>query len=155
MDRCELVKKFNDNALAYRQIYLPRVLFEDYYFISVPVLKAHTITRVTLSYKNLVGLLAQKHYGGYWHYRRSDVHRVGVEKAIYDLSNYVPIDLAIIDAATGQADSHLRGGKACSPPHRKIVGGHRILEVDQAGCRILGVDPETVKHLSLIEKALI
>lgn len=148
VDRCPLVIRRGEGALAYPRLYLPRILFEGYYFISVPTLKAHTITGVTLSRKNLIGLLPQKYYGGYWHYHRSDVHRVGVNQAIEDLNHYVHIDMAIIDAGIGQADSHLPGGRPCKPPCKKLVGGYEAWQVDRVGSKLLGIDPDKVAHLA-------
>ncbi|MCL4378414.1 MAG: DUF362 domain-containing protein, partial [Actinobacteria bacterium] len=87
VDNCQLVKLTNANALAYKEIYLPEAVF-GCWFISVPCLKDHSITAVTLGLKNLIGLLPKKYYGGYWSYNRSDVHRVGVNRAIVDLNNY-------------------------------------------------------------------
>ncbi|MGM0366229.1 MAG: DUF362 domain-containing protein [Actinomycetota bacterium] len=150
VDRCRLVKLSDEQALAYREIYLPEILLKDYYFISVPALKAHSITKVTLSYKNLIGLLPKKYYGGYLSYNRSDVHRVGVDKAIYDLSRYITIDLALIDGRVGQAGSHLRGGRRCDPPKDTVLASYDALQADTEGCRMLGIDPQTVRHLQLI-----
>ncbi len=150
VDNCQLVKLKNEQALAYKEIYLPEILFKDYYFISVPALKAHSITRVTLSYKNLIGLLPKKYYGGYLSYNRSDVHRVGVDKAVFDLSRYIEIDLAIIDGKVGQSGTHMRGGRHCSPPKNIVLGSYDALEADTEGCRILDIDPLSVRHLQLI-----
>ncbi len=150
VDRCPLLRSKNDDAMVYKEIFLPGILSEDHYFISVPALKAHSITKVTLSYKNLIGLLPKKYYGGYLSYNRSDVHRVGVDEAIYDLSKYIDIHLAVIDGRIGQVGSHLKGGMRCMPPKNVILGSYDALDADLEGCRILGVDPEKVSHLKMI-----
>ncbi len=150
VDRCPLSKFSDEGAMVYKQIYLPAILSEGYYFLSVPALKAHSITQATLSCKNLIGLLPKKYYGGYLSYNRSDVHRVGVDKAIYDLNRYVDINLSIIDGKIGQEGSHLRGGKHCNPPKNVMVGSYDALKADMEGCRVLGIDPQSVAHLKLI-----
>jgi uncharacterized protein (DUF362 family) len=149
-DHAELVKLKNSNALAYKEVYLPEVIF-DSFFISIAPLKDHLITKVTLSIKNLIGLLPKKYYGGYWHYNRSDVHRVGVDKAIIDLYGYVHIDLAIIDGSIGQQHSHLPGGRSFNPPKNKIIAGYDCLEADKKGAELLGHDWQSVTHLKCID----
>lgn len=136
VDRCKLSKLSNKDALVYKEIYLPEAIF-DSYFISVPCLKDHSITTVTLGLKNLVGLLPKKYYGGYWSYNRSDVHRSGVGKAIFDLNYYIKIDLAIIDGRIGQQGSHLRGGRQFMPGKNLIIAGYDALEVDRDSLKIL------------------
>ncbi|MFO7929423.1 MAG: DUF362 domain-containing protein [Candidatus Humimicrobiaceae bacterium] len=153
VDRCKYRKLENPKALAYKEIYLPEILFEGYFLISVPALKAHSITTVTLGMKNLIGLLPKKYYGQYWSYNRSDVHRVGVQDAIIDLNNYLKIGLTIVDGRIGQPDSHLRGGRRCSPEKNLIIGGYDVLEVDRGGAKILGYNWKNVKHLRDYEKS--
>ena len=151
VDHGPLVKIENKNALVYKEIYLPEILF-DAYLISVPVLKDHLITTVTLGLKNMIGLLHKKHYGNYWSYNRSDVHRVGVDAAIADLNDYISIDLNIIDGKLGQEGSHLSGGRVCLPAKNVIIGGYDVLEVDKAGAGILGHDWKDVEHLKMIDE---
>jgi len=149
VDDADTVLLKNPDALAYREIYLPKILFESY-IISVPCLKDHSITGITLSFKNLIGLLPEKYYGKYWSYNRSDVHRVGVDKAILDLSNYINIDLCIIDGRIGQQGSHLAGGRHCNPYKNVILGGYDALEVDRKGAEIMGHKWQDIKHLRMI-----
>jgi len=151
VDNCKLVKLTNENALAYREIYLPEAVF-DCCFISVPCLKDHSITTVTLGLKNLIGLLPKKYYGGYWSYNRSDVHRVGLNNAIVDLNNYININLTVIDGRIGQYGSHLSGGRQFMPGKNLIIAGYNILEVDKKGTEILGHGWQDVKHLNLYDR---
>jgi uncharacterized protein (DUF362 family) len=151
VDHSPLVKLENNNARVYKEIYLPEIIF-DSYLISVPVLKDHLMTTVTLGLKNMIGLLHKKHYGNYWSYNRSDVHRVGVDEAIADLNDYIDIDLTIIDGRLGQEGSHLSGGKVWLPAKSVVIGGYDSLEVDKAGARILGHDWKNVRHLKMIDE---
>ncbi len=148
VDDCSLIRLTNDNAIVYKEIFLPEIIFNSF-FISVPVLKDHLITTVTLGMKNLVGLLPEKHYGKYWSYKRSDVHRVGVNNAIVDLNQYVKTDLVVIDGRIGQFGSHMAGGRRCDPPKSIILGGYDVLEVDKKGSELLGHEWSNIKHLKL------
>jgi len=149
VDSCNLKKLQDNNAVAYKEIFLPEIIF-DGFFISVPCLKEHSITTVTLGLKNLIGLLPKKYYGGYWNYNRSDVHRVGVNNAIVDLSNYVNIGMTVIDGRFGQKGSHLPGGRQCMPGKNIIIAGYDALEVDKRGAEILGHSWQDVKHLKMV-----
>ena len=151
VDECRLIKLKNTDALAYKEIYLPEMIF-DRFFVTIPTLKDHLMTTVTLGLKNLIGLLHKKHYGNYWNYNRSDVHRVGVHKAIVDLNTYITIDMNLIDGRLGQEGSHLPGGKQCSPSKGRIICGYNSLEVDKTGAEMLGHNWEDVTHLMLMDK---
>lgn len=152
VDNCELVRLENKDALAYKEIYLPSEAL-DGFFVSIPSLKSHSITKVTLGLKNLIGLLPKKYYGRYLSYNRSDVHRVGVNRAIVDLNRYIRIDMSIIDGRIGQLGTHLPGGKHCSPPKNIIIAGYNCLEVDKVGARVLGYEWCSIEHLTLFEKS--
>lgn len=149
VDDAETIKLKNPNAYVYKEIYLPRILFKNL-VISVPCLKDHSIAGVTLSLKNLVGLLPEKHYGRYWNYKRSDVHRVGLNWAIADLSSYIDIDLCMIDGRLGQQGSHMAGGRHCDPYKNIIIGGYNALEVDKKGAEILGHNWKDIEYLRMI-----
>ncbi len=151
VDKTELVKIFNKEAIAYKEVYLPKDIF-DGFFISIPTLKDHLITTVTLGMKNLIGLLPEKYYGGYWSYKRSDVHRVGVNNAIVDLNTYITIDMVIIDGRIGQIGSHLAGGRQCKPQKNILIGGYDAFKVDCFGAEVLGHNWQDVKHLNLFSQ---
>jgi len=153
VDECRPVKLTNRNALVYKEIYLPEDIFNGF-FISIPSLKCHSITTVTLGLKNLIGLLPKKYYGKYWSYNRSDVHRVGVDRAIVDLNTYIKINLTIIDGRIGQIGSHLPGGRQCQPAKNIIIGGYNSFEVDKIGSETLGYSWKDVRHLKLFEKEI-
>jgi uncharacterized protein (DUF362 family) len=134
------------NALEWKEIRLPEPIIEGF-LISVPVLKHHTITRVTLSLKNLIGILPKKHYSGYWSYNKSMVHKDDVEKVIHDIHRIRRADFAVIDAAIGQYGSHLTGGKPFDPPIGKIIAADNPVEADEAGCGFLDEDPLDIEHI--------
>ena len=150
VDEVRLKRLEDPGARVYKEIYLPEIIFGSY-LISVPSLKDHSMAGVTLSLKNLVGLLPEKYYGNYWSYKRSDVHRVGISSAVADLARYVDIGLSIIDGRLGQQGSHLAGGRHCQPHKNVIIGGYDGLEVDRKGAEILGHEWKDIEHLVIIE----
>jgi len=144
-------KRYSDpRAGQYREVFLPEYL-EGAALVSVPPAKDHTITRVTLGLKNMIGCLSASHYSGYWSYKKSQVHAVDTDQAIADLMLYVRPRLTVIDAIKGQAGGHL-SGRTPDPPIGKIIAGTDVLTADREGARLLGHDPDSVGHLVLAKK---
>ena len=98
----------------------------------------------------MVGILPASVYGGYWSFKKSEVHNGNLEQAIADLVLYRPPDLALIDGRIGMKGSHL-SGRPCSPAKEVIVGGVNPWAVDAAGARILGWKWEDIGHLRMTQ----
>lgn len=137
----------NARAEEYREIYLPAYL-EGSALVSVPPAKDHTITGVTLGLKNMVGCLAASHYSGYWSYKKSQIHAVNTDQAIADLMLYIRPHLTIIDAIKGQVGGHLSGAVP-EPPIGRIIASTDVLAADRVAARLLGHDPESIRHMTL------
>ncbi len=145
------VKRYEKpKAREYREIHLPEYL-EGAALVSVAPAKDHTITRVTLGLKNMVGCLPASHYSGYWSYKKSQVHAVDTDQAVADLMLYIRPHLNIIDAIEGLAGGHL-SGRAPDPPIGKILAGTNVLAADREAARLLGHDPEGIRHLTLAKQ---
>ncbi|UCG39619.1 MAG: DUF362 domain-containing protein [bacterium] len=145
------VKRYEDRrAGVYREIHLPGIL-EGAGLVSVPPAKDHTITRVTLGLKNMVGCLPAKHYSGYWSYKKSRIHAVDEDQAVADLMLYVRPHVTVIDAMEGLAGGHLSGRRP-DPPIGKIIAGTDVLAADREAARLLGHDPDGIRHLVLAAK---
>jgi uncharacterized protein (DUF362 family) len=146
------VKKYeNPTAGEYKEIHLPEYL-EGAALVSVPPAKDHTITRVTLGLKNMIGCLPASHYSGYWSYHKSQIHAVNTDQAIADLMLYIRPHLTIIDAIVGQAGGHL-SGRAPDPPIGRIIASNDVLAADRKAAGFLGHDPEKIHHLVLAERS--
>ena len=147
------VKRYENPAAGeYKGIYLPEYL-EGAALVSVPPAKDHTITRVTLGLKNMVGCLPASHYSGYWSYHKSQIHAVNTNQAIADLMLYVKPHLTVIDAIVGQAGGHL-SGRAPDPPINRIIASTDVLKADREAARLLGHDPDSIGHLVLAQQFL-
>lgn len=147
------VKKYeNPEAGEFTEIYLPEIL-EGACLVSVPPAKDHTITTVTLGLKNMVGCLPAKHYSGYWTYKKSQIHAVNEHQAIADLMLYVRPHLTIIDALEGLAGGHL-SGRVPEPPLGTVIASTDVLAADRETARLLGHEPETIRHLTLAKQYL-
>lgn len=145
IDREGIFNLADPKAFIYKEIKLPKTLL-DGYLISVPVLKDHSITCTTLSLKNMIGLLPEEYYSGFWSYKKSNVHKIDVDKAIIDVNRYRKPDLCVIDGRIGQKRCHL-SGPPCDPPKNVILASYDPIAIDIVGSSILGWDYQNIKYL--------
>ncbi|MBT8347001.1 MAG: DUF362 domain-containing protein [Desulfofustis sp.] len=136
----------NDRCKRWPEMYLPELLF-DCFLISVPVLKAHSLCRVTLTMKNMMGCAPPAHYqqGGAW--GKSSFH-MKLDEAVFDLNRYRTPDFTVIDAAVGMAKAHL-WGPTCSPPVGKIVASYDPVAVDAYGTGLLKKSWRDIGHIKM------
>ena len=135
-----------DKCSRWPEMYLPKLLFECY-LISVPVLKAHSLCRVTLTMKNMMGCAPPAHYqqGGAW--GKSSFHSK-LDEAVFDLNRYRTPDFTVVDAAVGMARAHL-WGPTCSPPVRKIFTSYDPVAVDAYGTALLKKSWKDIGHIRM------
>jgi uncharacterized protein (DUF362 family) len=138
------VKKYK----VWREIIVPEILI-DKFIISVPVLKEHSMCGATISLKNMVGILPEKYYSGYWTYKKSRIHKYDTHGCIADIISVIKPDWAIVDATIGMKGSHL-SGTPIYPPINLVYASSDPLEADIFGCELLGRDWRNIKYLSMI-----
>jgi len=145
------VKKYSHpDAREYKEVYLPAYM-DGAGLISVPPAKDHSITRVTLGLKNMIGCLPASHYSGYWSYKKSRIHAVDTEQAIADLMLYIKPHVTVIDAIVGLAGGHL-SGRVPDPPIGMIIASTDVLAADREAARRLGHNPDLIAYLKLAEQ---
>lgn len=140
-----LIKLTNPDFTVFREYYIPEIAFKNF-IISLPVLKAHSLSTVTLALKNMMGFAPPKYYQRGHAWKKSFFHQ-HIEEAIIEMNAYRSADLILLDATVGMADYHL-GGAHCEPPVNKIVAGYNSVEVDKTGAELLGLDWKTIKHIA-------
>ncbi|WP_035270983.1 DUF362 domain-containing protein [Desulfonatronum thiodismutans] len=146
LNQAPLTRRKNPECRFFPDIYLPKAAMSGL-LISVAVLKRHSLAQVTLTMKNMLGLLPPSRYqrGGSW--KKSALH-ADMQRSIYELNRYRAPDLAIIDASVGLAEYHL-GGATCSPPVNKLVAGFDPVAVDALGAGLLGLDWRSIDHIRM------
>lgn len=119
------------------EIRLPRTVLEADYFINLPKIKTCGHTLVTLSIKNLFGLLQRA--------RKNKLHR-HLDEILPYLSKAVRHDLIVVDGVTAMEGN----GPVIGTPKDLgvIVAGVNPVAVDAVCTRIMGFDPAEVKHLA-------
>jgi uncharacterized protein (DUF362 family) len=142
------LRKLTDSSCSHwKEMYLPEIVI-DSFLVSIPVLKAHSLSTVTLTMKNMIGVAPPEHYcAGSW--KKSAFHS-NVEKAIFELNRYRRPDFSIIDAVEGMAEAHLWGPK-CSPSPGLLIASENPVEIDKRGAEILGFDWTEIGHIAMAE----
>ncbi len=141
-DRYE-IKKLPE-TIVLKEFKFPLTL-KDSYIISVPVLKEHSITTVTLSLKNMLGATIGKGSGVA---KKNVFHKLGINKCIVDINLYLKPSLAVIDGRLAGL-----GGELKSRPKelRLMIFSNDLVAADAVGAKYLGYNPLSIKHLRLAQ----
>jgi uncharacterized protein (DUF362 family) len=124
-------------------VWLPRHVREADLIISVPKLKTHHWAGVTLSLKNLFGILPGARYG----WPKNFLHINGIPTSIMGLYQLVRPMVAIVDGIVGmEGDGPLFG---TAVPHGVLAAGADPVAVDSTCARLMGFDPQKVGYLWL------
>jgi uncharacterized protein (DUF362 family) len=146
LNESHLNKLVNKDCPVFPDIYLPEIAF-THFIISLPVLKAHSLSVITGTLKNMIGFAPPKYYSGrYGNWKKSVFHE-DIHQSIIDLNRYRSPDLSIMDASVGLVEYHL-GGRLCSPPVKKIIVGFNPVEVDRKAAALLKLNWKEIQHLS-------
>jgi uncharacterized protein (DUF362 family) len=120
---------------------LPATLSQVDWIVSMPKMKTHHWVGVTLSMKNLFGLMPGIVYG----WPKNVFHWAGIESAILDINATVKPHLAIVDGIVGMEDDGPIMGTA--KPAGVLVLGRNLPAVDATAARIMGIDPFKIAYL--------
>jgi uncharacterized protein (DUF362 family) len=120
------------------------------FIVSIPVMKTHMHTQVTLSIKNMKGLLWRREKARF-HQLQCDEEVTEGEKeldlAISDMASVLLPHLTVIDGIVGMEGMGPAYGK--TKEMGVIVVGRQALSADATAARLMGFDPESVPHLRL------
>ncbi len=149
-DDIPLIHLSEPSRRRWPEMWLPEIAMEAFIF-SVPILKAHSLSDVTLTMKNMMGFAPPKHFdAGSW--RKSAFH-ADVHAAIFELNLYRTPDFTLLDAVEGMAEAHLWGPE-CDPPPRKLGASADPVAIDAWGCGVLGFDWRSVGHIRMADGVL-
>lgn len=120
----------------------PVVLREVDWIVSMPKLKTHHWAGVTISMKNLFGVMPGIYYG----WPKNVLHWAGINEAIVDINATLRPHFAIVDGIVGMEGD----GPIMGTPRRAgvIVMGRNLPAVDATCSRIMGIDPQKVRYLA-------
>jgi uncharacterized protein (DUF362 family) len=125
-----------------RTLTLPVALREVDWVVSVAKMKTHHWAGVTLSMKNLFGVMPGIYYG----WPKNLFHWEGIDKSILDINETLKPHFAIVDGVVGMEGD----GPIMGTPKRAgvIVMGRNLPAVDATCARIMGIDPHKVSYLA-------
>jgi len=131
-----------------KSLILPATLKQVDWIVSIPKMKTHHWAGVTLSMKNLFGVMPGMFYG----WPKNVLHQVGIDESIVDINATVKPHFAIVDGIVGmEGDGPIMG----TPKNAGVlVMGRNLLAVDATCCRVMGINPSKVRYLSKIENKL-
>lgn len=141
----------NSDCSRWPEMYLPELIFNSF-LISVPVLKAHSMSRVTLTMKNMMGCAPPAHFQGNGGWGKSSFHQQ-IHEAIFDLNRYRTPDFTILDASIGMSQAHL-WGPTCDPPVGKIAVSYDPVAIDSYGTSLLGRSWQDIGHIRMAHQIL-
>jgi uncharacterized protein (DUF362 family) len=128
-------------GMALHRALYPRVVLEADYFINMPALKTHTMTMVTLSIKNLQGLLDEK--------SRYFSHRDDLDQHMVDISKIRRPDLVVLDGLIGMEG--MGAGESGSPVEMGVImAGHDPVAVDAVASMCMGIENPLVVNTTRI-----
>lgn len=127
---------------------LPAILKQADWIVSMPKLKTHHWVGVTLSMKNLFGVLPGSFYG----WPKNVIHTVGLKEAILDINATLRPHFAIVDGIVGmEGDGPIMG--AAKKAGVVIMGGN-LPAVDATCARLMGINPHKIQYLAASDSRL-
>jgi uncharacterized protein (DUF362 family) len=133
---------FPTRASRLRELYLPKTYMGVDFVVSMAKLKTHHWAGVTLSMKNLFGIVPGACYG----WPKNVLHWAGIDRAILDINAAARPDFAIVDGIVGMEGNGPTQGK--SKASGVLVFGNDPVAVDATCCRVMGLRPERMKYLA-------
>ena len=149
LNRDELVKiKLCANYTGLGHLWLPRTVLGLDFVVSMPKVKTHHWSGVTLSMKNMFGVVPGTKYG----WPKNILHWSGIQQSILDVCATVPIHFVIADAIVAMEGNGPLAGT--SRPLRSIVLSDDPVAADATCARLMGFQPERIPHIREAAKFL-
>jgi uncharacterized protein (DUF362 family) len=125
-----------------KYLWLPRTVLEADFIVSMTKVKTHHWAGVTLSMKNMFGVVPGIKYG----WPKNLLHWRGIQQCIVDLAATVPIHFVIADAIVCMEGNGPLAGS--SRRLDRIVLSDDPVAADATCARLMGLLPERVPHIA-------
>jgi uncharacterized protein (DUF362 family) len=130
------------NASPLKQLYFPETVLGADLVVSMPRMKTHHWAGVTLSLKNMFGIVPGNCYG----WPKNILHWAGITRSLLDINSTVRPGFAIVDGIVGMEGNGPTQGT--SKPCGVLVFGDDPVAVDATCTRIMGLLPECIEYLA-------
>ena len=126
-----------------KQLYLPESLYNADLLVSMPKLKTHHWVGVTLSLKNMFGVVPGVVYG----WPKNILHWQGINNSILDINSSLPLpQFAIVDGIIGMEGNGPLQGQAKSSG--VLIFGDDFVAVDATAARLMTLEPQKIEYLA-------
>jgi uncharacterized protein (DUF362 family) len=123
-------------------LWLPRTVLTSDFVVSMPKIKTHHWAGVTLSLKNMFGIVPGMKYG----WPKNILHWHGIHECILDICATVPIHFVIADGIQAmEGNGPLQGTERWM---NRIVLSDDPVAADATCCRLMGLAPERIAHIA-------
>jgi uncharacterized protein (DUF362 family) len=133
----------NTGLTRLRELWLPKTVMSADVVVSMPKIKTHHWAGVTLSLKNLFGVVPGSVYG----WPKNILHWEGIGNSIVELATAVPIQYVV-----GDGIEAMEGNGPLHGPMKRLgclVFADDPVAADATSCRLMGIDPLLVGHLRM------
>src|SRR6266705_1613358 len=127
--------------MGMKRLWLPRTVLASDFVVSMPKVKAHHWSGVSLSMKNMFGVVPGAKYG----WPKNILHWRGIQQSILDVCATVPINFVIADGIVAMEGN----GPVSGTPRQlgKIVLSNDPVAADATCARLMGFEPNRVPHI--------
>jgi uncharacterized protein (DUF362 family) len=125
------------------RLYFPETVLDADLLVSMPKLKTHHWAGVTLSMKNLFGVVPSAVYG----WPKNALHYAGINESILDINSTLSLPrFAIVDGVVGMEGNGPIHGEA--KKSGVLVFGADLVAVDATAARLMKIEPKHVPYLA-------
>ena len=125
------------------RLWLPRSVLDADFVVSMPKVKTHRWSGVTLSLKNTFGVVPGAKYG----WPKNILHWKGIQESILDVCATVPVHFVIADAIVAmEGNGPLNGNPR---PLNRIILADDPVAADATCARLMGLDATRITHIRI------
>jgi uncharacterized protein (DUF362 family) len=142
LNRDELIRtQLRASYMGMKSLWLPRTVLEADFLVSMPKIKAHHWAGVTLSMKNMLGVVPGLRYG----WPKNILHWKGIPESILNVCATLPVHFVIADGIMAMEGNGPLNGTA--RPLGKIVLADDPVAADATCARLMGFEPNRIVHI--------
>jgi uncharacterized protein (DUF362 family) len=142
LNRDELLRtRLRASYMGMKSLWLPRTVLDADFLVSMPKIKTHHWAGVTLSMKNMLGVVPGARYG----WPKNILHWKGIQESILDMSATVPVNFVIADGVVAMEGNGPLNGVA--RPLGRVVLSDDPVAADATCARLMGFEPERIAHI--------
>ncbi len=131
------------NAISLKiSLPIPEIINDCDVFINMPSIRTHALTKISNSLKNIMGILPDT--------AAFHLHQCGLHRSIVELNQYRKSDLIISDGTYSLQGDFPPFGEPLKS--NIIISGDNPVAVDAVTAKVIGFEPEEVKHIKIAFK---